>query len=228
LLQVEGKGEKLMDPLILIQHGQSEHHVNNLTGGWTDTPLTDLGCRQAACVASRLKREIGNTSCRMFSSDLKRAFQTAQIIGQEMGVRPQPVPELREFNTGIAAGKTEEWADKHVAPRPSMGIGLDRQPFPQAETPRMFYARTSKYMDQLMKNQDCLTLLVTHGGTITNIIAWWLQLDAEEYAEVCFRTYPGSISMLSLNDWQQRTLSRLNDITHLYEAGLTDPKRLIP
>ena len=29
--------------IIIVRHGQSEHHVRGLTGGWTDTPLTALG-----------------------------------------------------------------------------------------------------------------------------------------------------------------------------------------
>ena len=32
-----------MRKIIVIQHCQSEHHINNMTGGWTDTPLTELG-----------------------------------------------------------------------------------------------------------------------------------------------------------------------------------------
>ena len=41
-----------------MRHGQSEHHISDLTGGWTDDCLTELGRLQAARVASRLEREI--------------------------------------------------------------------------------------------------------------------------------------------------------------------------
>ena len=216
-----------MKSIILIQHCQSEHHVNNLTGGWTDTPLTDLGRRQARCVASRLKSEIGDTSCRMYSSDLKRAFQTAEIIGQEIGTIPQVVPELREFNTGIAAGKTVEWAEEHMAPWPPTGVGLDRQPFPESETPRTFYERVSVCLDQLTQEQDLPMLLVAHGGTIGCAISWWLRLDAAGYVGAYFGTSPGSISVLTLSRFEQHTLSRLNDLTHLYEAGLGEYRGLL-
>lgn len=36
-----------MGNIILIQHCQSEHHINNISGGWTDTPLTKVGKNQA-------------------------------------------------------------------------------------------------------------------------------------------------------------------------------------
>jgi len=62
-----------MKSIILIRHGQSEYQVKGLTSGWTDTDLTELGRRQAACLASRLKREIGDIPCRICCSDLKRA-----------------------------------------------------------------------------------------------------------------------------------------------------------
>ena len=44
-----------MGNIILIQHCQSEHHVNNMSGGWTDTPLTELGRKQAEMIGEKLK-----------------------------------------------------------------------------------------------------------------------------------------------------------------------------
>ena len=47
-----------MDEIILVQHCQSEHHINELSGGWTDTPLTEIGRAQAKKAGQRLKNEI--------------------------------------------------------------------------------------------------------------------------------------------------------------------------
>jgi broad specificity phosphatase PhoE len=192
--------------------------VNKLTGGWTDTALTELGCRQATYLASRLKHEIGDMPCQLYCSDLKRALQTAEIIGREIGVTPNPLPELRELNNGVAAGKSLEEAKRYALEltRPV----LDWQAYPQAETWRQFYSRVAACMERLTGNQETPLLLVTHGGTIINIVAWWLQLDIDMLDKVSFHTSPASLSVLRTNQWNERTIERLNDTAHLYAAGL--------
>ncbi len=213
-------------PIILVRHAQSEHHVNKLTGGWTDTGLTELGHRQAACLASRLKREIGDTPCQLYCSDLKRALQTAEIIGQEIGVTPNPVPELRAPDNGVVAGKSVEEAKQYVLEMTKPV--LDWQPYPQAETWRQFYSRVAACMDLLIRNQDAPLLLVTHAGTIINIVAWWLQLDIDMLGKVSFEASPASLSVLRVNEWNECTIERLNDTAHLYAARLAEGIRLHP
>jgi broad specificity phosphatase PhoE len=204
----------------LIRHAQSQHHVNGLTGGWTDTGLTDLGRRQAACLASRLKHELEDTPVRFYCSDLKRALQTAEIVGREIGVAPQSVPELREFNNGIAAGMMWEEADK-IRRELTEPLG-DWQPYPEAETWGQFYWRVANAMDRLVEKQDGLLLLMTHGGTLVNIVTWWLQLRNEVFPKMSFGAHPASISVLRVNQWGEHMLERLNDTAHLYAEGLAE------
>lgn len=59
-----------MRKIILIQHCQSEHHINNLTGGWTNTPLTDLGQKQANLLGAKLKNEIRTEEYTLYSADI--------------------------------------------------------------------------------------------------------------------------------------------------------------
>ena len=216
-----------MKSLILIQHCQSEHHVNNMTGGWTDTPLTELGRRQANCLGTRLKNEIGQIPCRIYSSDLKRAFQTAEIVGEALGIVPISVPGLREFNAGIATGKTEEWAAQHVN-KENWSL-FDWRGFPGGETWREFYSRASNCMADLVKTHDeeYLPILVTHGGTTSCIVAWWLGLELDVLPErTPFTGVPASISVLRRNQHGNHVIERLNDQVHLYEAGLSGGMRL--
>jgi len=193
--------------------------VRKLTGGWTDTGLTDLGRRQAVCLASRLKREISDTPCRLYCSDLKRALETAEIIGKEIGVTPNPAPELRAPNNGVAAGQSIEEARQHLLEltRPV----LDWQPYPQAETWRQFYSRVAAYMERRTRNRAAPLLVVTHAGTLINIVAWWLQLDVDMLCKVSFDASPASLSVLRVNEWNERTIERLNDTAHLHAARLS-------
>jgi broad specificity phosphatase PhoE len=104
-----------MPPLvILVRHAQSEHHGKGITGGWTDTPLTDLGRVQASRLADRLRSELEGIPVTLYTSDLLRAAQTARIIGRALGANPIPEPRLREFNNGEAANMTmADFMEKH-------------------------------------------------------------------------------------------------------------------
>ena len=88
----------LLRELILIRHGDAEHLLSVLVGGWTDTQLTELGRKQAKCTGERLLELLSNAFVNLYSSDLSRAGETAQIIGQILARVPVPIEELRELN----------------------------------------------------------------------------------------------------------------------------------
>src|SRR5690606_17405011 len=79
-------GESRLERLFLVRHGQSEHHVRDVTGGWTDVGLTELGHIQAQRVAEHLALAVGGEPVSLFSSDLARAAATADAIGRRLGV----------------------------------------------------------------------------------------------------------------------------------------------
>jgi len=70
-----------MKDLFVVTHTQSIHHVENKVGGWYDTGLTPRGEIDARATAERLASMIGGGDVEIFSSDLRRASQTAAIIG---------------------------------------------------------------------------------------------------------------------------------------------------
>ena len=71
-----------MKNIYVVTHAQSLHHVQDLTGGWYDTSLTEKGVIQAEKLAEFLYGEIGIPGIPIYSSDLKRAFETADIIAR--------------------------------------------------------------------------------------------------------------------------------------------------
>jgi len=214
-----------MKPIMLIRHGEAEHLTGELTGAWTDTELTDLGRRQSRALASRLRRDLKGASCKLLCSDLKRAAHTAEILGEELGLEPVQAPELREINNGIATGMTKEEARRHFK-EPTRPI-LDWQAYPGSETWRRFYHRVSRDMEALTQDADKPLIMVTHGGTIVQIINWWLRLDMETLAHLFFDTAPASVTVLYVNKLSDRTIERLNDTSHLQMEGLHEGKLLI-
>ena len=207
----------MMETIILIRHGEGEHMVSDLTGGWSQVPLSENGRAQALSVASRLKKDLEGVDFAFYSSDLKRACQTAEIIGQEIGVTPIPTHGLRELNNGVAADRTKTEV-AHLYNPPSDPI-MDWQAYPEAETWRRFYRRIKGVMDEIHTAEVRPTLIVSHGGTIVNIVAWWLRIEESDLSFTTFHSSPASISVLNETQFNERRVERLNDAAHMYDLG---------
>lgn len=208
-----------MRKIILIQHCQSEHHINNLTGGWTDTPLTDLGQKQAALLGTKLKAEISGEEYILYSSDLLRAKQTADIIDNYLNLGVLEEFGLREINNGVAAWKTKEWVKENEIPMPEEGFNIDHEAFLGGETWRQLFLRVSKCMEEIYSFNQKNLIIVTHGCALSYIIAWWLKLTPEMLNHTVFSASPASISMLLEGRFNQRVLKKLNDTSHLTELS---------
>lgn len=215
-------------PLLIVRHAQARHHVENLTGGWTDTELTQLGFRQAQLLADRLVETLNGRRVLIAGSDLNRAVQTAEILAQALGARLEQHPGLRDLNNGIAAGKTHEQARPHrVAPSEPLE---DWRPYPDAETWREFSIRVGEFMQAFTRRLDErpeeAAVLVTHAATVRVIVTWWVGLDLE--TRMYLGAAPASLTVLTVSRWGERAVERLNDTAHLYAAGLEDGIRLPP
>ncbi|MFB5089271.1 histidine phosphatase family protein [Psychrobacillus sp. PGGUH221] len=205
-----------MSNIILIQHCQSEHHINNMTGGWTDTPLTDLGRKQAKLIGDKIKKEIvDHNEYAFYSSDLLRAVQTAEIIANLINLKVNKNKGLREINTGVATGKTKDWARENRIPRKNSGFDLDYQEFKDGETWRQFYSRVCSCMDRISEIEKGKNLvIVTHGGTLGYITAWWMRFEPEMIANAYFSSSVGGITVLNRNSFQQNVINKFNDTSH--------------
>ncbi len=79
----------------ILRHGQTEGNVGGLWQGRSDSPLTDLGRRQAKAVTSYVP-DIHT----LFTSPLGRTRQTAEIIGDALSVEPEPNEGFIEMSFG--------------------------------------------------------------------------------------------------------------------------------
>lgn len=209
-------------PLILIRHGQAEHQVRELTGGWSDTRLTPLGEEQVHLLGRRLRSELDGADLRLGVSCLKRALQTAGILAEALGLEMQVLPQLADLNNGVAAGKTHNEARELLLPKTEPS--LDWRPYPQAETWREFHERISAFMDEFTAWQTGPAILVTHFANIDVMTSWWLGLPVDSRTH--FEIAPASLTVLSISKYQERAVERLNDTAHLFERRIAEPMQL--
>ena len=88
-----------MKDLFIITHTESVHHVENKVGGWYDTDLTARGMRDAEVIAESLATLIGQREIEIYSSDLRRASQTAAMIARRFGLPVTETADLREISS---------------------------------------------------------------------------------------------------------------------------------
>lgn len=225
---------KRLLPLLLVRHAEAPHHVHEAAGGQAETGLTDMGLKQAELLAVRLKRELPGVALFLASSEQKKARQTADILGQELGVAPRFFAELEDLNISDPAGKSKGMA--HLPVTPTDEPSADWQPYPGAESWHQFYQRVSCFMESLLAREDipgiakaqelgdAALILVTHAAVIQVVVNWWLGLDVE--GMIRMEITPASLTVLRINRRGERMIERLNDTAHLYAAGIIDHIRL--
>lgn len=101
----------------LIRHGDTSANADTpgpeLERGWKSYPLDDQGRKEAKLIAARLRRFDHPKA--LISSDLSRAKQTAQIVGDMLGLVPVFDPGLRTWDTGRCAGQLKSKTEPHIA-----------------------------------------------------------------------------------------------------------------
>lgn len=206
-----------MKQLILIRHGEAQHLLEGLVGGWTDTALTEVGKKQATYTGESLTTLIKDTPFSFYASDLSRAKETAEIIGDVLGKQPVIVSELRELNNGLAANLSKDDAKK--IKYPITEPILDWIPYPEAESWNMMHKRLSDFLQEIQNDGNDLTILVSHGNSIISLIHSWLGFSSDMF-NISFDIQPCSITLLRINKWNEKTISQLNDISHLKNQGV--------
>src|SRR5438094_8620698 len=87
----------------LVRYGLTGWNAERRFQGHLDVPLCDEGLEQVGAVASWLARQPVHFAA-LYTSDLARAMQSAQAIGEPLGLAPTPAPAPREIHGGERQG----------------------------------------------------------------------------------------------------------------------------
>lgn len=202
-----------LKPIILVRHGQSPSNIDPKVGDWQDKGLTKLGLEQAECVAQRLKSLLKDRKVNLYSSHLKRAYLTAKIIDSELQCGLTVEEELEEYRTNLQPSISRPEAEiyKTINPEPSKNW----RTFIESESLAELYARAGKVLEMMLLDNSDAIVLVSHGWMIDRMIAWWLRISVDDIRPNMFATANASISVLSITQYGDRVLMKLNDTSHL-------------
>jgi probable phosphoglycerate mutase len=204
--------------LHVVTHPAATHHIEQLVGGWYDSDLTPAGMRAATAIAAALRAEIPNgTEVEVVTSDLIRARRTAEEIALAFGVHAVLDRRLRKRSFGAAEGKPRAWRLDRFVPPPVTGEQrLDHVASPGEESIRSVAGRAYAAMAEILARPCRRQIIVTHGGTLSYLVACWIGMPLESVGRVAFRSVPGGITTLREDDrYHNREVVALGDSRHL-------------
>ena len=200
-------------PIILIRHGQSHSNIDPNVGGWQDPGLTPLGEKQAKAIARRLKELLEGRKVGIYSSHLRRAYETAQIIYQELDAEPTIEESLQEYQTNLDSELSRREAEIYRLERVNPAKNWRAYRF--AESLGELYHRAGEVLTRIMQSDDEVILIVSHGWIIDKMIAWWMGINVNNIRPNMFTTANASMSVLTISEFGERILLKLNDTAHL-------------
>ena len=170
-----------MTTLLLARHGETDWNRARRWQGHADRPLTDRGRAQAAALAERLA-DIALDA--VYSSDLRRARDTAEAVAAIQGVDVVELAELREVNVGSWEGLTRDEAEARLPDGlrrwRAGGTGWD-----DGETYAEMSRRVLAAVERIATDHEGgRVLIVSHGGPIRAIHGAALGLDVEAYRRI--------------------------------------------
>jgi probable phosphoglycerate mutase len=143
--------------ILLARHGETDWNLQRRWQGWADPPLNDTGRAQARALAEEL-RDVAFDA--VYSSDLRRARETAEIVAAPHGVPIVVDRALREIDIGSWSGLTRAEIERRFPNRER----------PDGETHDEHAARVRAAVLRIAReNVGRRVLLVGHGGTIRSI-----------------------------------------------------------
>jgi probable phosphoglycerate mutase len=155
----------LVTQICLVRHGETEWNAERRIQGQIDIGLNETGRRQALA-AGRWLKQAGIMA--LYSSDLKRAWTTAQAIGAELGLVPTPVPEMRERRYGVFEGLTYDEAKANHPDGYAAFEGRNADyAFENGESLHVMFERvTGKLKELAARHPGEIIAIVLHGGVL--------------------------------------------------------------
>ncbi|HKY12767.1 MAG TPA: histidine phosphatase family protein [Gaiellaceae bacterium] len=170
-----------MTTILLARHGESDWNRSQRWQGFADRPLTDLGRRQAAELAARLEETELDT---IYSSDLQRARETAEVVARSKGLEVHATPDLREVDVGSWSGLTRAEAEAQF-PKGYVRWLRGGEGWEDGETYEQMSERVVAAVQRIAElHDDGRVLVVAHGGSIRAVHAAALGLDVHSYRRI--------------------------------------------
>ncbi|XP_030538796.1 phosphoglycerate mutase-like protein 4 isoform X3 [Rhodamnia argentea] len=201
--------------IVVVRHGETEWNADGRIQGHLDVELNEIGRQQATAVGERLSRE-GKISA-IYSSDLKRAFETANLIATACGgLEVIKDSDLRERNLGDLQG-LQLRAAASVSPeayKAFLSHKTDQEIPGGGESIDQLYRRCTACLQNIsVKHKGERIVVVTHGGVIRS-----LNRRACPNKRSGRKVLNTSVNIFHLSDGDNWVLKSWGDVSHLSQT----------
>ncbi len=197
-----------------IRHGQSTSNAEGRVQGQLDVPLSDLGLRQSEAVAQALA---GLPVDALYSSPLRRAMETAELLAARLHLPIRTDPRLMEIHAGVFQGQRRSDLRTHYPEELArwQSEDLDYR-IPGGESRRDLIERGSEAFRTIATAGHDQAVIVAHGRllivTLKNLLGW-----APD--EPPFALHNGSITTVHFREGRFFPVA-IDQIDHLAGVGL--------
>jgi probable phosphoglycerate mutase len=197
--------------IVLVRHGQTVWNLEGRRQGHRDSPLSEHGLFQAQRIADRLSER---KFAAIHSSDLGRAYQTAERIARTTGNQIRTDPRLRERNYGIFEGLTGEEVNR-ICPEEFSLFRKSGPDFviPKGESTTVFHQRCISCLEELACHHEGENfIVVTHLGVLNCLFRHILGVPADVSRR--FEVPEGSLNLVHYTSGKWNLIT-WGDISHL-------------
>lgn len=205
-----------MTRIILVRHGQTRWNIpgeERFRGSGADLELDETGTKQAVAAGRSIAGRWRVSA--VYTSPLKRALATAQIIGKAVGVEPQLLPGLIDINYGQWQGLSQrEVRDgKHDPAGPTWFLNPSLARIPGGDSLQEVRERAAQALEEAMerhKEED--VVLVSHEVVCRLLLCHAIGLENSAFWQL-------GQALCAINVIEQRArhlvVTLLNDVCHL-------------
>ena len=158
-----------MTTILLARHGETDWNRQGRFQGHADPPLNATGHAQAAELAAELKDV---ELAAVYSSPLRRALETAQLVAAEHGLEPVAVDALREVDVGSWQGLTRPEIETRYPEQFARWLDYDQGWEDGESYEEMGRRAVAALLEFAAAHEDERVLAVTHGGPIRAAFAF--------------------------------------------------------
>lgn len=196
----------------IVRHGQTNWNILGKTQGHGNSDLTAKGIEQAEELAKSMSENYNIDY--IFSSDLGRAVQTAEILGNSLNIEVEKTEALREMGFGKWEGLLideikSQYADIYTSWRNEPHLAQ----IPEGETLHIIKERVDKFIDELNKKfNNKHIVLVTHSVTVRVMLLSFLNSGMENIYRI--KQDNTALNIVEFRNYGPVVI-KMNDTTHI-------------
>ena len=195
----------------IVRHGQTNWNILGKTQGHGNSDLTEKGLEQAKELADIIKDYPIDY---IYSSDLGRAVQTAQIVADKLGLEVKQTPSLREMGFGVWEGLLiKEIKKNHLDTYNTWRNQPHLVNIEGGETLHIVKERTDKFIEELNEKYDNKhIILVSHSVTVRAMLLSFLGSPMENIYRI--KQDNTALNIVEYRDYGPVVI-KMNDTSHI-------------